>query len=89
MVRACSPLIVVSLTVGQIAMRSFTTALVHRIGHPSLASRTLFLFELAMERAHYRYGRRARLVAGASLAIALRESQKGETVKDIAVCGIF
>lgn len=68
-------------------MRGFTTTLAQRIGHPSLAARAVCLFELAMQRGHFRYGTKARLVAGASLAIALRESEKGETVRDIAVSG--
>ncbi|KAL5529117.1 hypothetical protein ACEPAG_5091 [Sanghuangporus baumii] len=68
----------------KIAMREYISALAHRIGHPSLSSRTLFLFELAMERGRFRYGKRARLVAAACLAIVLRENHKGETLKDIA-----
>ncbi|KAL5511534.1 hypothetical protein ACEPAH_4751 [Sanghuangporus vaninii] len=68
----------------KIAMREYVSALAHRIGHPSLSGRTLFLFELAMERGRFRYGKRARLVAAACLAIALRENHKGETIRDIA-----
>ncbi|KAL5533031.1 hypothetical protein ACEPAF_4807 [Sanghuangporus sanghuang] len=68
----------------KIAMREYISALAHRIGHPSLSGRTLFLFELAMERGRFRYGKRARLVAAACLAIALRENHKGETIRDIA-----
>ena len=49
-------------------MREYILALTRRIGYPSLSERTLFLFERAMERGHFRYGRKARLVAGASLA---------------------
>lgn len=67
-------------------MRRYIAALAHRVEHPSLSSRTIFLFELAMERGHFRYGRRARLVAAACLAVALRENHLGETLKDIAVC---
>ncbi|KAL5490417.1 hypothetical protein ACEPAI_5250 [Sanghuangporus weigelae] len=68
----------------KIAMREYISALTHRIGHPSMSSRTLFLFELAMEQGRFRYGKRARLVAAACLAIALRENHKGETIRDIA-----
>lgn len=66
-------------------MRQYTVTLASRIGHPALATRTLFLFESAMQKGKYHYGRKARLVAGAALAVALRENQKGETMKDIAV----
>ena len=69
----------------QIAMREYVSTLASRVGHPSLFTRSLFVFEQAMERGHYKYGRKARLVAGASLAVALREAHKGETIKDIAV----
>ncbi|KAI5124494.1 hypothetical protein M0805_003021 [Coniferiporia weirii] len=68
----------------KIAMRQYTVALASRIGHPALSTRSLYLFELAMDKGRFRYGRKARLVAGASLAIALREEQKGETIRDIA-----
>ncbi|THH09359.1 hypothetical protein EW145_g2062 [Phellinidium pouzarii] len=66
------------------AMRQYTVALASRIGHSSLSTRALYLFELAMQKGAFRYGRKARLVAGACLAIALREGQKGETISDIA-----
>lgn len=66
-------------------MRQYTITLATRLGHPALATRTLFLFENAMRKGKFRYGKKARLVAGAALAIALRESRKGETMKDIAV----
>ncbi|KAH8117521.1 hypothetical protein DFH11DRAFT_1724511 [Phellopilus nigrolimitatus] len=68
----------------KISMRQYTEALAKRIGHPALSTRALYLFELAMEKGRFRYGKKARLVSGASLAIALREGQKGETIKDIA-----
>lgn len=73
----------------QIAMREYVSTLANRVGHPSLSTRSLFVFEQAMERGHYHYGRKARLVAGASLAISLREVHKGETIKDIAVSAPF
>lgn len=65
-------------------MRQYTVALASRIGHSALGTRTLFLSESAMQKGKFRYGRKARLVAGAALAIALRENQKGETMRDIA-----
>ena len=68
-------------------MAQFTFTLAKRIGHPGLCPRALLLFEQALERGHVRWGRKARLVAGAALAIALREGRKGETMNDIAVWG--
>lgn len=67
------------------AMRRYIAALARRIGYSALTNRSTFLFERAMEEGRFRYGRKARLVAGSCLAIALREAQKGETIKDIAV----
>lgn len=66
-------------------MRHYIADLARRIGYSALTSRTTFLSERAMEEGRFRYGRKARLVAGSCLAIALREAQKGETIKDIAV----
>lgn len=69
----------------KIAMREYISTLAGRIGHPSLFTRSLFVFEQTMEQGHFKYGRKARLLAGASLTIALREAHKGETIRDIAV----
>lgn len=68
----------------KISMRELVAALASRIGYPALAARAVNIFELAMQKGNFRFGRKARLVAGASLIIALRENQKGETVRDIA-----
>ena len=67
-------------------MHQFTVALASRIGHHALATRAVYLFDQAVQKGGFRFGRKARLVAGASLIIALRENKKGETVRDIAVC---
>ena len=66
-------------------MHQYIVSLSTRVGHLGLAPRVQFLFDQAMAKGNYRFGRKARLVAGASLAIALREAQKGETIRDIAV----
>ena len=67
-------------------MHQFTVALASRIGHHALATHAVYLFDQAVQKGGFRFGRKARLVAGASLIIALRENKKGETVRDIAVC---
>lgn len=69
----------------QSAMRQYISALTARIGHSALSTRTQILFDQAMACGRFHYGRKARLVAGSSLVIALREARKGETIKDIAV----
>lgn len=66
-------------------MRSFTAALALRIGHPGLTARAQLLFDQAMEKGRFRWGRKAKLVSGASMFVALREARKGETLRDISV----
>jgi transcription factor IIIB 90 kDa subunit len=43
------------------------------------------IFATVMERGKYRWGRRARIMAGAALAIAVREAQKSDPLRDIGV----
>ena len=43
------------------------------------------VFDQAMRAGRFRWGRKAKLTAGASLAIALRESHKSDSIRDIAV----
>jgi transcription factor IIIB 90 kDa subunit len=66
-------------------MHNYIASLANRLGHPGLIPRVQLLFDQAMHRGKYRWGKKARLVAGACLAIALREAHKGDTLKDIAV----
>ncbi|KAH9948593.1 hypothetical protein B0H21DRAFT_689815 [Amylocystis lapponica] len=67
-----------------IAMHEFLRSIAARLSHPGSVGRAHGLFDQAMSRGHYRWGRRAKLVAGASLAIALRESHKSDSIRDIA-----
>jgi len=62
----------------------FLRALLVRLNYPGLAPRATNLFNLAMKAGSYRWGNKAVLVAGASVAIALRESGKGETLEYLA-----
>jgi transcription factor IIIB subunit 2 len=66
-------------------MHKYTAALASRLGHSGLAARVQLLFDQAMRKGQFRWGRKAKLVAGASMAIALREAHKGETLRDISV----
>ena len=66
-------------------MQKYTAALASRLGHPGLTARAQLLFDQAMEKGQFRWGRKAKLVSGAAMVIALREAHKGETLRDISV----
>ena len=71
-------------------MHSYIASVLRSISHSALTERACHLFDLAMQRAKYRWGRQAKLACGACIVIALNESQKGETVATIAVsCAII
>ncbi|KZT11649.1 uncharacterized protein LAESUDRAFT_755282 [Laetiporus sulphureus 93-53] len=67
-----------------IAMHEYIKSVAGRLVSPGSAPRAQGIFDQAMRRGHYRWGRKARLVAGASVAIALREAHKSESCSDIA-----
>ncbi|KAI0350082.1 hypothetical protein OH77DRAFT_1593777 [Trametes cingulata] len=67
-----------------ISMHEFIRTLSTRLSNPGITSRAQGIFDQAMTRGHYRWGRRAKLTAGAALAIALRESHKSDSIRDIA-----
>ena len=66
-------------------MHEYIRTLAGRLSSPGSAVRAQGLFDQAMQKTRFRWGRRAKLAAGASLAIALRESQKSDSLRDIAV----
>lgn len=75
-----------SLTLSQQnSMYQYIAALATRINHSGLTPRTQTLFDQAMLKGKFRWGRKAKLVAGASLHVALREAHKSGTLQDIAV----
>ncbi|KAH7910653.1 hypothetical protein BJ138DRAFT_1152434 [Hygrophoropsis aurantiaca] len=67
-----------------IAMSTFITSVLARLNSPGLSPRAETLFTQAMTAAKYRWGRKAKLAAGASIAIALREAHKSDSLRDIA-----
>ncbi|KAI0668542.1 hypothetical protein C8Q78DRAFT_1047724 [Trametes maxima] len=67
-----------------ISMHDFVRVLATRLSNPGITARAQGIFDQAMTRGHYRWGRRAKLTAGAALAIALRESHKSDSIRDIA-----
>ena len=66
-------------------MHEFIRTLAGRLSSPSSANRGQVIFDQAMEKSNIRWGRKAKLLAGASLAIALREANKSDSLRDIAV----
>jgi transcription factor IIIB subunit 2 len=66
-------------------MHGFIRALAGRLGHPGAIERATFIFDTVMERGELRWGRRAKLAAAASLALALRESELADPLRDLAV----
>jgi transcription factor IIIB 90 kDa subunit len=66
-------------------MHQYIASILRNISHPGLTERSCYLFDLAMQRAGFRWGRQAKLASGACIAIALNESQKGETMATVAV----
>jgi len=67
-----------------VQMHDFIRAVTMKLGNPGLASRAEHIFDSAMEKGRYRWGRKAKLTAGASIAIALREAHKADSIRDIA-----
>ena len=47
------------------------------------------IFDQAMARGQFRWGRKAKLIAGASIAIAAREANKSVSLRDIAVSALL
>ena len=70
-------------------MHEFIRVLATRVSSPGLTARAQGIFDQAMRLGKYRWGRKARLTAGAALAIALRESRKSDYLRDIAVSLLF
>lgn len=79
-----------SLTKGhQASMHRSIQSLLSTLHHPGLTPRATNVFDLAMAAGKFRWGIKASLVSGAAIAVALRESEKSETLGDIAVRGNF
>ncbi|KAJ8456454.1 hypothetical protein ONZ45_g18715 [Pleurotus djamor] len=67
------------------AMHDFVRSLSNALSVPGLSPRTITLFTQAMATGQFRWGRKARCLAGVCLAIALRESNRPDGLNDIAV----
>lgn len=67
-----------------IAMSIFITSVLTKLKNPGLSPRAEAIFTQAMTKGNYKWGRKAKLAAGASMAIALREAHKSDSLRDIA-----
>lgn len=65
-------------------MSIFINSVLTKLKNPGLSPRAETIFTQAMTNGRYRWGRKAKLVAGASMAIALREAHKSDSLRDIA-----
>ncbi|KAF5365744.1 hypothetical protein D9758_003267 [Tetrapyrgos nigripes] len=68
-----------------LSIHAFIHSLAVSLTAPGLAPRACTLFDQAMRTGHFRWGSKAKLVAGASLSIALRESKRPDSLRDIAI----
>ncbi|GBE82611.1 predicted protein [Sparassis crispa] len=67
-----------------IEIHGFIRSVATRLGHPGVTSRAQGIFDRAMLKGQYRWGRKAKLASGAAIAVALRESNKSDSLRDIA-----
>ena len=65
-------------------MNTFISSVLSRLNSPGLSPRAQAIFSQAMAKGNYRWGRKAKRAAGASIAIALREAHKSDSLRDIA-----
>ncbi|KIJ16735.1 hypothetical protein PAXINDRAFT_162390 [Paxillus involutus ATCC 200175] len=66
------------------AMSTFINSVLTRLNNPGLSPRAEAIFTQAMSKGQYRWGRKAKLAAGAAIAIALRDAHKSDSLRDIA-----
>lgn len=65
-------------------MAEFMDSLARSFNATGLSSRAMNIFHKAKETINFRWGRTAKLVAGACLAVALRESNRPDCLRDIS-----
>ncbi|KAJ3564179.1 hypothetical protein NP233_g8462 [Leucocoprinus birnbaumii] len=68
----------------QVAMAEFIDSIARSFNATGLSPRAMNLFRQGKDAMHFRWGRKAKLVAGACMAIALRESDRSDCLHDIS-----
>ncbi|KAI0247065.1 hypothetical protein BJV78DRAFT_77737 [Lactifluus subvellereus] len=71
------------------AIHEFIRTLADRLGQHGAATRAQAIFDSAMQRTSLRWGRAAKLAAGAALVFAMREQGRGDRTHHVAVSLIF
>ncbi|KXN93390.1 hypothetical protein AN958_00314 [Leucoagaricus sp. SymC.cos] len=66
------------------AVLEFIESLARTLNASGLSPRTMNLFRQAKEAIRFRWGRKAKLIAGVCMAIALRESNRPDCLRDIS-----
>ncbi|KAG8733207.1 hypothetical protein FRC11_007925 [Ceratobasidium sp. 423] len=67
------------------ATKSFLAAVTRNMRQTSCTERAQYIMEQAMRKGKFRWGQGAERVAGASICIALRETGKAESTREVAV----
>ncbi|CAL1703705.1 unnamed protein product [Somion occarium] len=67
-----------------ISMHEYIRSIASRLSNVGVAPRAQAVFDQAMLKGNYNWGRRAKLIGGAAVAIALREVNRSDALKDIA-----
>ncbi|CAE6489632.1 unnamed protein product [Rhizoctonia solani] len=67
------------------ATKSFLAAVTRNMHQLPCTERAQYIMEQAMKKGRFRWGRSAERVAGASICLALRESGRAESIREVAV----
>lgn len=66
-------------------MHDFIRTLAVTLSLPGCTTRAQTIFDQAMAQGRFRWGRKSKMIAGAAVAVASRESNKSVSLRDIAV----
>lgn len=69
----------------KVTMHVFIETISSRLSSSSVADRAKTIFDQAMSTGQFNWGRKAKLLSGAALSVALRESNKRDSLQDIAL----
>lgn len=78
------PVFSMSIILPQVAIAGFIKSLAASFNVPGLSPRAITLFNQARSTSNFRWGTKSRSAAAACLAIALRESNRPDAIRDIA-----
>ena len=73
----------------QLTTHDFIHKLADRLGHHGVATRAHAIFDSAMQRTSMKWGKAAKLAAGAAVVFAMREQGRGDRTHHLAVSLLF